>query len=269
VNRPRRAASNPHAEASRMIEGIREVFPAPSFAVFEQVPNTVGPAVLRRADAFAVRLAIGPGFDMQGFEVKTRRADLVRELRDPEKSAPFALFCRCWWLVVPAPWKRVVLTLSELPRMWGVIEVGTGDPLVVRAATERHEAERPDDNFVKALLGAAVRSVTRELRGAGDAQPQPIVARLSRDFVALGCGHRALAPLDKPKNARPCLPCFACAEGLPYDTEVVAAALEAADPEQLMRYRARLDELLGVHPGPALASCSAPAPELPAARGAA
>jgi hypothetical protein len=87
--------------------------------------------------------------------VKLTRKDFLSELEQPEKSGPLHLFCSSWWLVVPAPWKDVLLCLGELPVGWGLLEVGTGEPRVVVGRPERADAEEPTPGFLKALLRSA------------------------------------------------------------------------------------------------------------------
>ena len=53
------------------------------------------------ADAIGVKLTPPEGWHVEGFEVKRDVGDLDDELCRPEKSAPFRLTCRRWWLVVP------------------------------------------------------------------------------------------------------------------------------------------------------------------------
>lgn len=218
---PRRGQST-----SPILNALSGLYEAPTWALFSEVRSTTSPhEVLRVADAFAVH-TLEPRWRIHGFEVKTRRGDWLREKDDPGKSGPLRLFCASWWLVVPAPWKHVVLTLRELPDLWGLIEVGTGGARVVSAAPER-AAEEPTIDFLHALLRAAARGeADRDVKPSNVPTVEITRPGLSRDRVGLACGHSAVRPLAKvaPRAA----PCWSCAEGRPTDREMVEAAIRDA-----------------------------------------
>src|SRR4051794_27338452 len=108
------------------LRSLHRLYAAPEWALLTEVRNATGVhEVLRVADAIAVQLW-GGTWRVHGFELKTSRADWLRELRHPEKCGPLKAFCSAWYLVTPAPWKRVVMSLTELPDRWGLIEIGTG-----------------------------------------------------------------------------------------------------------------------------------------------
>jgi hypothetical protein len=219
--------------------GLRRLYSAPEWSLHTQVRTSTGDVeVLRTADAIAVRMW-GDGWHLHGFEAKVSRADWLHELRRPEKAGPLKLFCSSWWLVVPAPWKHVVLALSELPDRWGLIEVGTGAPCVVVKAAER-QAEEPTPGFLRALLRAS----SREDDALEEDAPRVLVNRphLSRSHVGLACGHVAPRPGDKVLPRA--LPCWACAEGLPSDREMVEAAIDDASEDELRALAARIEARL-------------------------
>lgn len=222
---------------AHMIAKLRALFPPLAWAFFTQVRNAIGiSASLRIVDAIAACL-VGPGpLELHAFEVKESRKDWQRELEDPDKSGAFRLFCTAFWIVVPAPWKRVVLHPSELRETWGLIEVGPGDPKVIVEARCR-VAEPPTEDFLRALLAAADRRP-----GPGEevneAPRRLITRRLSRDLVGLECLHTAPRPLVKVAPRE--LPCVPCAEGRPPERAVIEAALEDASAEDLARYSAAI-----------------------------
>lgn len=167
-------------------------------------------------------------------------------LGSPEKSAPIKAFCSAWYLAVPAPWKRIVLSLRELPRSWGLLEVGTGKPNVVLMAEERR-AEEPTPGFLRALLRAASRDAAAAAElGIEDVAGAPLVEvnrpGLSHQNVGLECGHVVRRPLAK--GHRPRLPCSGCANGRPPDREFIEAAIDDARDEDLRAFRQRIDERL-------------------------
>lgn len=235
---------HPHDHASSMIAKLRQLYPFPEWAVRS---STGLPDVLRIADALAVNL-VHPvdGIDVHGFELKTSRADWLAEFRDPLKSGPLKAFCSAWWLVVSCPWRNV-LSLSELPDLWGCLEVGTGAPKIVRYAVERR-AEDPTTHpgFIKSLLRSAV--ARGELAELGhDGVPRVRINRvIDRQHVGLLCGHVTLRPFAKEGLLPLYLPCFGCAEGRPIDHEYIESAYLALPEEDKARLRTLI---LGRKPG--------------------
>lgn len=220
------------AEA-RNLGALRRLYTAPEWALLTQVRNDTGVCeTLRIADAVAVRLWPGD-WRIHGFELKVSRRDWMHELKHPEKSGPLKMFCSAWYLVTPAPWKRVLLSTRELPDRWGLIELGTGAPHIVVAAPER-QAEAPEPGFIRSLLRSADRDVDEE----PDDAPRVLITRLalSRTHVGLACGHVALRPLAKAKVMPRSLPCHACKDGRASDRAFIEAALEDASLEDLAAY---------------------------------
>ncbi len=58
-----------------------------------------------------------------GYEIKTSRADLVRELAEPAKTEQWKQYCNQWFLVVGNP---AIVTGLSLPPDWGVLGPPTG-----------------------------------------------------------------------------------------------------------------------------------------------
>jgi hypothetical protein len=222
---------SPRAQASRLIAALAALFA--EWVVLEQVRSVpVLSGVFRFADALAVYVG-AEGWTVHGFDAKRSRNDWTRELAHPEKSAPFRLFCTQWSLVVPAPWKHVVLTLDELPDRWGLIEVDGGTARVVVEALAHDPGPLPVE-VIAALFTAAAS------RGAVDAQREDEAPlreitrpRLSFGSVGLACGHVVPRPMDKvlPRSVA----CLACAAELPVDVEVLEAGLRDASAEDLDR----------------------------------
>jgi hypothetical protein len=224
--------------ASGFLEKLRVLYPSPEWALFPEVRSGTGTRIdaVRYADALAVNL-LADAWEIHGFERKENRNDWRREFERPEKSAPIAAWCCAWWLVVPAPWKRVVLALSELPEGWGLVELGTGRPSIVLPAAPRRASD-PPHTFVASLL----RSASRLAEGDPEAEA-PMVAitrpHLSRSHVGLACGHVAPRPLAKVIPLR--LSCLGCAEGRPADREVLEAMIDEASPEALEALAERIE----------------------------
>jgi hypothetical protein len=213
--------------ASRIIDGIRKLYPSPWIVVTE-VSSYLGEDLSgeedkRRADILVAKL--GRSFELHGFEEKNSAADLRRET--PEKSAPFRPFCSTWSLVVPAPRKLVIPDLSRLPRGWGLLEVGSGRPVEVVAPVENMTPRPPTSDLLQAIIRAVVRDTAR----AGLGLQHVTRPNLSHSHCGLSCGHAARKPKDESKP----VPCPSCAIGAPMDLEVAEAVIQDAEPADLRR----------------------------------
>jgi hypothetical protein len=94
-------------------------YPAPAWSFLTRVRRGTGfSTVIRTADAIAMSLFPSRGFEIQGFEIKVSKNDLKKELSQPEKAEEIQQFCHRWWIVVP---DKDIITLSEIPKNWGVI----------------------------------------------------------------------------------------------------------------------------------------------------
>jgi hypothetical protein len=84
-----------------------------------EVPSTMAWAS-RWADAMAVGFWRGNRGAVIGFEVKTSRADWLRELKDPEKARAFTGRVDRWCVVVT---DDKIVKREELPEGWGLAKV--------------------------------------------------------------------------------------------------------------------------------------------------
>lgn len=133
---------------------LREKHPADRVAYFEEVSCTTGYAATSGwADAVALGLWPSLGLRMTGFEVKSSRSDLVRELKRPEKHRRVARFCDHWILVV---YDRAMLDGLAIPEHWGVWAYNeTTGRLDVIVAAPALVPEPWTKGFVASLLRAA------------------------------------------------------------------------------------------------------------------
>jgi len=92
------------------------------FALIPQVASYTGSGEgdYRIADAIAMGTWPSRGLDLHGIEIKSNRADWVRELNNPRKAETIAAFCHYWWLAVS---DAAIVYKGELPSLWGLIEV--------------------------------------------------------------------------------------------------------------------------------------------------
>lgn len=133
---------------------LRKRYSAPGWAVFEEIPNVTGFDSDRRADALALGVWPSHGFAFHGFEIKSARADWLRELRDPTKSDAFSKYCDRWWLLAEP---KVALE-SEIPESWGWME-STKSGLRVRKDAPRLTPEP----IPRSLMASMMRSVEKTM----------------------------------------------------------------------------------------------------------
>lgn len=107
----------------------------------------------RRIDAVAVGLWTRTEHQVHGFELKASRADLLAELRQPEKAAAGVTACDTWTLLL-AP--GVLRDGDRFPDGWGVL-VPAGRGLRWHRHPDRRVGRR-DPRFHAGLLQASLRS---------------------------------------------------------------------------------------------------------------
>lgn len=108
----------------------------------------------QRIDAVAVGLWARTGHLVHGIEIKVSRSDLLRELRDPGKSAAGRAACDRWWLALGD--RGLLHDGDELPDGCGVLAPhGRGLTVVIDAAPTVGER---DGRFIAGLLQAGLRS---------------------------------------------------------------------------------------------------------------
>lgn len=92
------------------------------FLLAFEVSDQAGLDSKRRLDAVAFGFWPGKhGLQLHSFEIKVSRADLLRELKKPEKAREAARYCDTVSLVVP---ETVTVDVKELPKEWGLYRVG-------------------------------------------------------------------------------------------------------------------------------------------------
>lgn len=137
---------------------LRRRFPAPGWALIEEVRNTTGYArKVRSADALAMSLWPSRGLELHGFEIKVSRGDWRREINDPEKAEVIARYCDRWWVVLGS---RELAKDHEIPPAWGVLALDGADLVLVKDAGTL-EAAPIDRRFLAAVLRVAMEDATR------------------------------------------------------------------------------------------------------------
>jgi len=136
---------------AQMIERLRVRYSAPEWVTLTEVQPECGYMNKpRRTDMLAISTFPSRGLRMAGFELKSSRADVLKELREPEKALAMQRFCHLWYLVIG---RSDLCGLDELPANWGlIVPHGTGaqartlaaqpdpwpDPQGVRQLDRRH-----------------------------------------------------------------------------------------------------------------------------------
>ncbi|RDU99172.1 hypothetical protein [Trinickia dinghuensis] len=152
---------------------LRARFCGPEWAMFFEVADATGARQRRWADAIAINLFPSRGLEIHGFEIKVSRSDWLRELKNPEKSAPVQQYCDRWWIVAPA----ATIAPGELPPTWGHFEAQAAGKIRQIVAAPKLTSKPVTREFVAAMLrraseldagevGAAVAAeVTRQREG--------------------------------------------------------------------------------------------------------
>jgi hypothetical protein len=150
-------AEKPLTEAELMVL-LAERFAAPEYAFMPHVRNGTGYTrrTTRTADALAMSLWPSRGLDLHGFEIKSDRADWIREKENPEKAEEIARFCDRWWVV--AGGENVVHQDDLFPPTWGLLVASGGKLRVVREAPKL-EAQPLDRPMMAAILRRAAETV--------------------------------------------------------------------------------------------------------------
>ncbi len=144
---------------------LRERYAGGDWAFLVEVPNGTGAAKSRSADAIAMSLWPSRGLDLQGFEVKSSRADWIKELKEPGKAEAICKFCDRWWIVVG---DKKIVQPGELPPTWGLM-VPRGDKLVVEVDAPKLESQPITRAFLAGLFRRSMEQlVPKEQRQAFD-----------------------------------------------------------------------------------------------------
>lgn len=133
----------------------------------------------RRIDLFLIRAWSGRvGHVRHAVEVKVNRADLIAELANPDKSAPFRAIAHRFWLAAP---QGLIRDGDPIPPEWGIYETTPGMCRVKRqATTEREPAPFPYAAAVEAFRRAS--RAEERIRFADDRDPAALAARLRREL---------------------------------------------------------------------------------------
>ena len=141
----------PKMPAEELFRRLDAKFPPPAWLMLREVRDATGFGACRSADAMAFGVWPSRGLAIIGFEIKSARADWLRELKAPEKAESIARSCDEWWLVAG----KGVAKSNEIPKNWGWLEPKGRGLTVMKAAVENGNPALPRE-----LLMSVVRKMT-------------------------------------------------------------------------------------------------------------
>lgn len=160
--------ARPIADVERtatMLDLIHRMYPSNgvslSHVVVEEVAPTTGWA-RRRADALVLSVWPSKGLTLEGYEVKASRADLKRELAEPDKHRALARYCTGWWLVA---WDDSVL-VDGIPGDWGILKTVEGEHGDRELFQVRKAAKRTPEPWPRDFVCSLVRNAHEQSPGA-------------------------------------------------------------------------------------------------------
>ena len=136
-----------HITTKEIKTAMERKWSAPEYALILEVSDATGGRRGRIADALIMGLWPSRGINLDGVEIKTQRADWLRELKDPQKAESISRFCDHWWIHATPD----VVKEEELPTGWGLrVYDGRIWKTVVEAAPR--DSEPVDRDFLAAIL---------------------------------------------------------------------------------------------------------------------
>ncbi len=158
--------------ASNIKAALRLKYAAPQYATLEEVRNATGRAKRRQsgkasgpryADMIAMALWPSLGLEIIGFEVKTTRADWLKEISDEKKAVAVQQYCDRWYLVVPVPGAtpqnhEKTVRPGELPETWGMLTVDDAGTVREIVAAPKLDAQPVTRAFLASLMRNACTS---------------------------------------------------------------------------------------------------------------
>ena len=127
--------------APELRERLRARYEPPEWVLLEEVQPTVWfMNKPRRTDMVGLSTWDSRGLRMVGFELKSSRADVLKELKEPEKAQAMQLYCDLWYLVVG---RTDLVGKDELPPNWGLIVPHGKGLKIAKHASELEPAAWP------------------------------------------------------------------------------------------------------------------------------
>lgn len=118
----------------------------------------------RRIDFLVMNCYDSEQLKIQGYEIKISKADLKRELEDPDKHAVFFDAIDFYWLIAP---KQVVDNIDLIPPKWGVRAVWRDESgkivsRTVRKPTCLHDEQMYSRKIRKTFMASFCRAISKQ-----------------------------------------------------------------------------------------------------------
>lgn len=118
----------------------------------------------RRIDFLVMNCYDSEQLKIQGYEIKISKADLKRELEDPDKHAVFFDAIDFYWLIAP---KQVLYNIDLIPPKWGVRAVsrdekGNVSSRTVRKPTCLHDESMCSRKIKKSFMASFCRAISKQ-----------------------------------------------------------------------------------------------------------
>ena len=225
--------------AATIHEALRLRFAAPEWAYLDEVRNGTGYArreVRTTADALAMSLWPSRGLELHGIEIKSDRADWLREKSAPEKADAIGRYCDRWWLAIG---DASVAPLDEVPAPWGLLVFEDGGLRCARLPELLPSPLPIDRLLLAALLRKAAADVEAHAQAAIDAAREDArgaaLAQYQREIVGHEMLTKALADFERVSGVRVSV----------YDGERIGAAVRAVLRQGPGGLRTQMEHALG------------------------
>lgn len=139
--------------AAQVVAALRAHY-GQGWNLIEQVGDTTGAYTSRHLDVVAVGLWPSRGLEIHGIEVKVSKADLRRELEQPDKAEPVAKYCDRFFVAAPAGVADATMLEALVPG-WGLLDVtkrADRTVVAVKLPAAKRKPEPMNRQFVAALL---------------------------------------------------------------------------------------------------------------------
>lgn len=141
-------------KTQKLLEALRAQYPHPKYAFITEFRGGTGWERESRADAIAMDTWPSSGLELIGFELKTSRADWLRELKQKDKADPIKQFCDRWYLVID-DYNILNTWNDELPQDWGYMQYEYPDGVKIKKVAPKMNPKPIDRTFLASLMRLA------------------------------------------------------------------------------------------------------------------
>lgn len=135
-------------KATELRDRLKAKYQPPEWVLLNEVRAGTGAYANRSADCMALSTWPSRGILLYGFELKSSRADVKKELSDPAKAQELSMYCDRWYLVVG---RADLIQESELPKTWGLM-VPHGTGLRIKKEAPERKAKKWDRLFAASMI---------------------------------------------------------------------------------------------------------------------